>query len=155
MPAMAMSATMISSTMSIVMIPMPIAMPVITVPVPVITTVSEINRRCDDHGRGAITIIGRRGIIGSRRTNWCWLTYDYPRQGRQRERQPNSDVESHSGLRSRNGSEENCTDQKQFFHILIRRGRTSSSSRQKIFFEAFDLNKSPGAASAGESITEM
>jgi len=104
------TATMIPTTMSIVVrVPMPIIAAAV-----VAGTEAEVNRRgFDDHSRLVITIIDRRGIIdwggitGSRRIHRCWPADDYPRQGRQREREPNSDVESHSGLRSRNGSEEN------------------------------------------------
>jgi len=109
MPTMAMSAAIMSTatmipTMSIVArIPMPIiAMAVVA------GTEAEINRRFDYHSRLVITIIDRRGITGrgDLGINRRWLADDYPRQGRQREREPNADVESHSGLRSRNGSEE-------------------------------------------------
>ena len=108
MPPMAMSATIMSTatmipTMSIVArIPMPIiAMAVVA------GTEAEINRRFDDHSRLVITIIDRRGIIDrrSRRTIGCRPADNYARQGWQR--QPQSKVESHPGLRSRNGSEEN------------------------------------------------
>ena len=99
-----MSPSAMIPTMSIVArIPMPIiAMAVVA------GTEAEINRRFDDHSRLVITIIDRRGITGrgDLGINRRWPADDYPRQGRQREREPNSDVESHSGLRSRNGSEE-------------------------------------------------
>jgi len=107
MPTMAMSAAIMSTatmipTMSIVArIPMPIiAMAVVA------GTEAEINRRFDYHSRLVITIIDRGGITGRLGINRRWLADDYPRQGRQREREPNADVESPSGLRSRNGSEE-------------------------------------------------
>jgi len=113
MPAMAMSTamsttTMIPTTMSIVVrVPMPIIAAAV-----VAGTEAEVNRRgFDDHSRLVITIIDRRGIIDrrSRRTIGCRPADNYARQGWQR--QPQSKVESHPGLRSRNGSEENGREQ--------------------------------------------
>jgi len=99
-------------TMAILMIvarvPMPIPAVAIIAMAVVAGTEAEINRRFDYHSRLVITIIDRRGITGrgDLGINRRWLADNDPRQGRQRERQPNADVESHSGLRSRNGSEE-------------------------------------------------
>jgi hypothetical protein len=94
--------TMIPTTMSIV-----VRVPVSIIAAAVVAgTEAEVNRRrFDDDSRLVITIIDRR----SRRTIGCRPADNYARQGWQR--QPQSKVESHPGLRSRNGSEENGREQ--------------------------------------------
>ena len=116
MSAPVMSASTMIPTMAIVMIvarvPMPIPAVAIIAMAVVAGTEAEVNRRrFDDHSRLVITIIDRRGIIDrrSRRTIGCRPADNYARQGWQR--QPQSKVESHPGLRSRNGSEENGREQ--------------------------------------------
>jgi len=92
----------------IVMVPMPI--PAVAVAVIAGTEAETNRRRLDDYSRRGI--IDRAGGITdrrSRRINRRWPADDYARQGRQgRQRQAHSNVKAHSGLRSRNGSEENC-----------------------------------------------
>jgi len=101
-------------------VPMPIPAAAIIAMAIVAGTEAEVNRRrFDDYSRLGIIDRGRciigLGCVITDRRSWrtigCWPANDYPRQGRQREREPNSDVESHSGLRSRNGSEENGREQ--------------------------------------------
>jgi len=101
------TSTMIPTMPIIVMVPVPIS----TVAVAVIAgTEAEINRRrFDDYSRRGI--IGRaRGITDrrSRRIIRRWPANNDTWEGWQRQRKPQSDIKAHSGLRSRNGSEENC-----------------------------------------------
>jgi len=81
-------------------------------------TEAEVNRRrFDDYSRLGIIDRGRciigLGCVITDRRSWrtigCRPADNYARQGWQR--QPQSKVESHPGLRSRNGSEENGREQ--------------------------------------------
>jgi hypothetical protein len=107
MPAAIMSTSTMIPTMAVVV---RIPMPIIAVAV-VAGTEAEVNRRRFDHHNRLVIIDRWRGIIDRRswRTIGCWPANNYARQGWQR--QPQSEVESHSGLRSRNGSEENGREQ--------------------------------------------
>jgi len=99
------NSTMIPTMTVVVIEPMPIPAAAI-----IARNEAEINRRRFDYNwrLGIIDLWGITGRRSHRINRWCLPANNDTREGRQRERQPYSNVKAHSGLRSRNGSEENC-----------------------------------------------